>query len=347
MNSKREKVVVGLSGGLDSSTALFLLKEKGFQPIGVMIKFFTGRTFLPSQDSISLAEKLCQKLKIPFYLLEEKDVFQEKVVSYFFREKRKLRTPNPCLICNRYFKIKKLFDFAKKEKVKWVATGHYALIKGEKLFKAKDLKKDQSYFLSFLPKSYLRRLILPLGELKKSEVLEIARKNYLPFSKKESQDLCFLLKKDKKEIIRDFFGERKGLIKVKESNQEVGWHNGLWFYDLFQRKGIGISQGPWYVVGFDKKKNVLLVSKEKEKLFFKEIIISPYHFFEKPKKEFFAEIKIRSQQKPQKGKIFFLTKDRLKIIFEKPVFAPVPGQFAVFYQKNLCLGSGPIAELIK
>ncbi len=347
-----------MSGGVDSSMSLILLKKRGYEPIGITLKLpvwknqknLLRENICCTKESINMAQSICQKFDVPYFILNKQKEFKKTVVNYFKKEIKNSRTPNPCVICNRYFKVKYLIDWAKKHKIFYIATGHYAKIKYNpktkkyELFRAKDKKKDQSYNLSFLTQNQLKRLIFPLGNLSKKEVYKLAEKEGFSifYQKPQSQDFCFVSNKSLNEFIKSYLKPKPGLI-IDKSGEILGKHNGLNFYTLGQRKGLNLANGPFYVLDFNLKKNVLIVTKNKRDLYKKEIIISSTHFIsnKKPKKSIKTKVKTRSQQKLIRATLIPF-KNKYKIIFKKSVFAPTPGQFAVFYQNNKCLGGGII-----
>ncbi|MDD5760507.1 MAG: tRNA 2-thiouridine(34) synthase MnmA [Candidatus Pacebacteria bacterium] len=358
-NIKGQKIVVGMSGGVDSSVALILLKQKGWQPIGLSLELpiwddktkpSKKNTRLLKKQSPEAAAKVCKKLNIPHYIVDAKKDFEKQVVKYFIDEWKNLRTPNPCVICNPNFKFKQLIAWAKKHKVEYIATGHYARLKFNfktkqyELLKARDKNKDQTYHLCFLPQKWLKHIIFPLGSYTKEEIYQIAKKQGLKFfdKKEESKDFCFIAGQSLCPFLKQEIGKKQGLI-VDSRGNILSQHQGLHFFTIGQRKGIKLSGGPYFVVGFDKKKNALLVTKNKKDLFKKEIFVFPYHFISERKllKPFKGRVSIRYQQKPVSA-IITPKKRELKIVFSKPVFAPCPGQFAVFYQRDKCLGGGKI-----
>jgi len=341
---KGKKIVVGMSGGIDSSMALILLKKQGWNPIGVSLN-------LPnSEQSLKIAKSVCKKLDVPYYVINARKDFQKEVVDYFISEWKNLRTPNPCVICNPNFKFKQLLQWAKKHKIEYVATGHYARLKFNnktkkyELLKGKDKDKDQSYDLCLLPQKYLPHIIFPLGNYTKKRIYEIARKEgfKLLVNKKESQDFCFIAKQSLCPFLKEKIGEKQGLILDLKGNV-ISKHQGLHFFTMGQRKGIKLSGGPYFVASWDKNKNTLFVTKNKKTLYKKELFVFPYHLIsgEKITKPIHAQIRVRYQQKLSQA-CLIPEKRKLKIILEKSVFAPTAGQFAVFYQKDKCLGGGRI-----
>jgi len=355
---KGKKIVVGMSGGIDSSMALILLKKQGWQPIGISLKLPVWQNKLnplkenPSctKESLKIAKNICKKLDVPYYIIDVRKNFQKEVVDYFISEWKNLRTPNPCVICNPNFKFKQLLQWAKKHKIEYVATGHYARLKFNnktkkyELLKAKDKNKDQSYDLCLLPQKYLPHIIFPLGDYTKEKIYGIAHKEgfKLLTKRKESQDFCFISGQSLCPFLKEKIGEKQGLILDLKGNV-ISRHQGLHFFTIGQRKGIKLSGGPYFVAGWDKNKNTLFVTKNKKTLNKKELFVFPYHLISGKKitKPINAQIRTRYRQKLSQARLI-PEKRKLKIILEKSVFAPTPGQFAVFYQKDKCLGGGRI-----
>lgn len=328
-----KKIVVGLSGGVDSSTSLVLLKKQGWQPTGVFLKM--------SKDAI-VPEKICRQLNIPYYQVDTQYSFKKEIVDYFLKELAGNRTPNPCVICNQKIKFKNLFLMAEKLDADFVATGHYARIKNSRLLKAKDKNKDQSYYLSFLKKEWLAKIVFPLGSYLKNDVCQIAKKEGLDFEKtKSSQDFCYLQNQSLEEFIKEKIKPNPGDIFDKQG-KKLGRHQGLSFYTLGQRKGIKLGGGPYYVLEKDFLNNKLIVTKNKNDAGVEKIIVSPFNLLA-DKKIFKNKItvKIRYRQKEEPAKIIFNNK-KIILIFSKPQFGVTPGQYAVFYQGDICLGGGVI-----
>ena len=357
-------VVVAMSGGVDSSVALLVLKKQGFKPIGVSFKYAVWESgknrfqenICCNKQSFNIARTICKKLNAPYYILDYSKDFKNIVMSSFLNGFKNKETPNPCLICNREIKFKRLFEFAKKQGAEYVATGHYARIKIDKktskykLLKAKDKKKDQSYFLCILTQEQLKHLIFPIGDYKKQEVYQIAKDQGFDFftKTKQSQDLCFVNGKSLPLYLEEKIGFEPGEIR-HTNNKVLGRHRGLHFYTIGQRKGIKIERGPWWVNGFDRKNNVLIVSNNSKDpaLFQREIDISVFNFVsgEYPQKPIKVKTKLRYQQKLFSAVLYpFDNKNfkKIKLIFDEPQKAVTPGQWAVFYQGEVCLGGGII-----
>jgi len=359
MKTKNQKVIVGLSGGVDSSAALILLKKQGFEPIGVTLKLPVWKNKVNTcrdnvcctPESITIAKNICQKLNVPYFIVDAQKEFQKEVVNYFLQELKKYHTPNPCVICNRNLKFYLLITLAKKMKIPYVATGHYAQIQLNKktglfeLLQGKDKNKDQSYSLSFLQPKQLKYLILPLGKYLKTETYQLVHQAGFPFFKKtkESQNFCFVSNQALPEFIKQKLGTNMGKI-TDLKGRVLGAHQGLYFYTLGQRKGLKLSNGPYYVVGFDTKNNVLLVSKKTKDLYKKEAVLSPLNLISLKfgGKPINVWAKIRTHSALAKATLYLLNKNKAKIIFQKPQKAITPGQFCVFYQNNKCLGGGII-----
>jgi len=361
MVKQNKKVVVGLSGGVDSSVSLMLLKKQGYEPIGVSLKYsvwenkknILRENVCCSESSFNIAREMCKRLDVPYHIIDHQIDFKEKVIGYFLKVLKNKKTPNPCLVCNKTVKFNKLFDFAKKHKAQYVATGHYARVRKNKetnkyeLLKGKDEKKDQSYFLCLLNQKQLAKTIFPLGEYAKEQVYKIAQKQGFEFFTKikQSQDLCFVAKQSISSYLEEEIGFESGEI-VDKKGKVLGEHQGLHFYTIGQRKGISLSGGPWWVVRLDKNENQLVVTNDENDraLFAKEVIITDFHFTsgQTPKKPIKVEAKTRYHQRPAFGKIYPPKDKKLKLVFDKSQKAITPGQWAVFYNGDICLGGGVI-----
>lgn len=356
-----QKVVVGLSGGVDSSVALLLLKRKGFSPIGLTLRLpvWEGSQSLMREnicctaEGIRWAKKLCLKLEVPYFVLDCREEFKKIVVDYFVKEYQEGRTPNPCIICNKYLRFPKFFEFAKEMSADFVATGHYARIrKNEKtgkfeLLRAKDKRKDQSYFLAMVSQEELNHLLFPVGEYIKEEVCQIAEKEGWEVLRQrpESQDFCFVTGKSKNFFLEEKIGKKPDPI-IDTKGKVLGQHQGLHFYTIGQRRDLGLSGGPFWVIGFDVQKNALIVSNDKKDLYKSKLILESWNFIsgEVPQKPMKVEAKTRYRQPLSKATLLPSKNSRIVLVFDKPQFAITPGQYAVFYKGEVCLGGGVIAS---
>jgi tRNA-specific 2-thiouridylase len=364
---EKEKVLVAMSGGVDSSLAAALLKKQGYDVIGVFMHFWADKigkkqpeNVCCSIDAYNDAKRVAQKLDIPLYTLNFDRPFKEAVVDYFLSEYAAGRTPNPCVACNKFIKFGLLLERVKKYGAKYVATGHYARkIKTQsrvlgtnlktyyKLLRGRDKNKDQSYFLYNLTQKELERLIFPIGDYTKNEVRKIAKKMGLPVhAKKDSQEVCFV-GNDLKLFLRRWLNIRPGEVRNIKDKKVIGRHEGLIFYTIGQRRGMGIGGGrPFYVVRLDAKKNILWVTSDPEddKLFKIDLIAKQVSWvMGEPVLPAKVGVKIRSTSPFAKATIAHNSgKNRYKVIFNKPQRAMTPGQSVVFYRGDEVLGGGVI-----
>ncbi|MCX6760057.1 MAG: tRNA 2-thiouridine(34) synthase MnmA [Candidatus Nealsonbacteria bacterium] len=328
---KKLNVAVAMSGGVDSSVSATLLKEAGFDVIGIFMKLNNN-----SSNASKRASLVAKKLGIPFRILDLRKEFNKKVIDYFINEYKAGRTPNPCVVCNYEIKFGLLIEKALKIGAKYIATGHYARISNDKLLKGIDKNKDQSYFLWKLSQKQLSRVLFPVGGYKKSAVRALAKKFDLPTAETpESQEVCFI-SDSTNEFLKRYIKSRPG--KIVLGKKIIGGHIGLWFYTIGQRKGIGLSGGPFYVIDKDMKKNALIVSKDKKDLLKKELIAKDVNWISNVKLPLKVEAKIRYRHKSAKAVIT----NKFKVIFDKPQRAITPGQSVVFYNKEELLGGGII-----
>lgn len=354
---KNRKIVVGLSGGLDSSMALFLLKKEGWDPVGVTLKLpvwqseenILRENIYSAEKSQNLARKICQKLDVPYFVVDAREEFKREVIGYFVKEKKEGRTPNPCVVCNRRHKFPSLLRVAGSKGIKFVATGHYAAKKkgreGFLLLRPKDLEKDQTYYLSYLSQKKLARIKFPLGKVTKKRLRKLAKKEgfYKLASKRESQNLCFVAGKSLPAFLREKIGERPGNI-VTEEGEVLGEHPGLIFYTLGQRQGLGLSGGPFYVKEKREEENELIVTKKRKELFKKVIKVGDINWISSKAPSFPASFKAKIRYRGGLSSCKVESLEEVKVTFKKPQFAPAPGQFCVFYKKRVCLGGGVIKK---
>jgi len=362
MKAKNKKVVVAMSGGVDSSVAAALLKRAGFDVIGVFMIFWQEGSQNQrwnkccSPEAQMRASEVAKKLNIPFYVLDLRKEFKRKIVDYFLKEIKKGVTPNPCVECNRIIKFGLLLEKAKMLGAEFLTTGHYARkrelkIKNEKLkiyklLKARDKEKDQSYFLWRLNQDQLQHIIFPLGNLTKKEVKNLAHKLKLPVSGiSESQEICFV-GNSFEEFLKRHLDLRPGEIIDKEG-KILGKHKGLALYTIGQRKGIGLSGGPYYVLKKDTKNNLLIVTKNEKDLYKKELVAREVNWISGKSPQFPIKVKakIRYLHKPASAIVYGMkSQGKIKVVFDKPQRAITPGQSVVFYKREEVLGGGIIEK---
>lgn len=354
----KKTVVVGLSGGVDSSVAAALLKRQGFNVIGVYMKNWSedvgdwGCTW--AQDSED-ARKVAQVLNIPFYVWNFEKEYYSKVVEYFFREYKANRTPNPDVMCNSEIKFKLFLEKALGLGADYVATGHYARVrqkatgKSFELLKGVDPAKDQSYFLYTLKQAQLSRVLFPIGDYKKDQIRALARKFKLPTAeKKDSQGICFIGKINVTEFLKANIKARTGVI-VTTAGEQIGEHSGLPFYTIGQR-GLNLGgNGPYYVVDKIKRTNKIVVTNDKNdpKLWRKQFILEDLSWTaDEPKMPFKIGVTIRYHHPEYPAKVKRINKKELLVMFNKPQRAVTPGQSAVFYKGDILIGGGVIKEVL-
>lgn len=355
----KKRVVVAMSGGVDSSVAAALLVRQGYEVIGMTMCFNLSeskgrRPACCGLEGIEDARRVAQALEIKHYVVNMQKSLQDYVIKDFCDEYAHGRTPNPCVRCNQYLKFDVLLKKALALDADFIATGHYARIvishksQVTSLKKAKDKFKDQSYFLYRINKKYLKNILFPLGNYTKTEVRALARKFKLPVAEKPgSQEICFLPDNDYHAFLKNYFNIKPKPGKVVDLDGNVlGEHKGIAYYTIGQREGLGIACGyPIYVVKIDFKKSRLVVAK-KEDAQSKEFLVKDLNFLGKPiKKKVALKVKIRYNHKESPAEVT-RQKNRLKIKFKKPQFAITPGQSAVFYQKDTVLGGGIIEKVL-
>jgi len=352
-----KKVVVAMSGGVDSSVAAALLVEQGYQAIGLMLRLWSedgraGDNRCCTPDSMALARRVAAQLNIPFYALDAQELFRDQVVEYFIQGHANGLTPNPCLACNRLVRWGFLLKRAMAFEAQYMATGHYArIIPGEqgklKLLKGLDPQKDQSYVLHFLNQADLSKTLFPLGEYRKPEVREMAKRLGLPVAEKpDSQDLCFTGGGDYRAFLLRHAPQTIQPGPIYMDGKQVGEHHGLVNYTIGQRKGLGIaSPDPLYVIAKDMQQNALLVGKA-DQLGRERLSADRIHWItgEPPESPFRAQIKIRYKAKPAWAQIYPDGTERAQVHLEQPARDITPGQAVVFYHDEECLGGGIIQE---
>lgn len=368
-----------MSGGVDSSVTAYLLREQGYEVEGLSFVLFetrgrTDATTCCSLQAIEGASKTPSAIRIPHSSIDVRNDFIEKVIDPFVDSYTKGLTPNPCILCNRHIKFPYLLKEADRRGAEFIATGHYARVRnalcvtrnelkdknasrithhGLRLLKGIDPKKDQSYFLYVLRREELERLLLPLGDYKKEDVRKIANNLGLPAAQRpESQEICFIEDRNYFKFIDNISQFTCGPGTVMDMNGKVlGEHKGIYHYTVGQRKGLGISsQEPLYVTKIDAVKNIIYVGS-KESAMMREIEVDDLNwlipirpFTTSP---FKATVKVRSMMKPEPAAIHLSENaDTVKVIFDKPQWAPAPGQSAVFYDEDVVIAGGVITKSI-
>ncbi|MBK8025940.1 MAG: tRNA 2-thiouridine(34) synthase MnmA [Chloroflexi bacterium] len=355
---KNTRVVVAMSGGVDSSVAAALLAEQGYDVIGMMMRLWSEPTIGDGADNrcctpeqVSDARRIADKLGIPFYILDTQATFRNTVVQYFIDQHREGLTPNPCLECNRQIRFDFLLNNALALDADFLATGHYARIGRAEdgaytLLKGLDESKDQSYVLSVMGQAPLAKTMFPIGHLPKPEVRRIADRIGLPTaSKKDSQDLCFLGDGDYRRFLREHAPDvmTEGQI-VRRGGEVVGEHQGLANYTIGQRRGLGLTSAqPLYVIGMNPAENSLIVGTADE-LGGQALTARRVNWVSgiAPTTPFRAEVKIRYKAKPAPALVEPLTADRIRVTFDEPARDITPGQGAIVYDGERCLGGGII-----
>lgn len=354
-------VVVGISGGVDSAVSAYLLKKQGYNVIGLFMVNWEE----DDEDGVCTSKldyedvkRVCNKIGIPYYTVNYSKEYYDKVFAYFLEQYKKGNTPNPDVLCNREVKFGPFLDFAKKIGADYIATGHYAK-KQEKdgnyyLLKAFDKNKDQSYFLNQLSQEQLKSVLFPLADIDKPTVRKIAEELDLSNAhKKDSTGICFIGERNFRKFLKNFIPAKPGEIKNLDG-KTVGKHEGVMYYTLGQRRGLGIggkSDGNgerWFVVKKDVQNNILYVSQgEGKELFSKGLISGKFNFIpQRPKDdEFDCFAKFRYRQPDQKVHVKIVD-DHIEVTFNQPQRAVTPGQYVVLYDGEVCLGGGEIEKVI-
>ncbi|MFH1780521.1 MAG: tRNA 2-thiouridine(34) synthase MnmA [Candidatus Nealsonbacteria bacterium] len=333
-DSQNQKVVVAMSGGVDSSVAAALLKRAGFNVTGVFMKLSNT-----PGDALSRAKSVAQTIGIPFRVLDLRKEFQKRVIGIFLKEYKEGRTPNPCVICNKEVKFGLLMKKARTLGADFLATGHYISLKNGRLFKAKDESRDQSYFLWRINQKQLQHVLFPIGDFTKTETRALARKFKLPVAETPaSQEICFI-SGDINDFLKDYFHPQKGKI-FDVSGKVLGEHQGLIFYTIGQRKGIMLPQGPYWVKDKDFKNNILIVTKNEKDLLKKELRFKNVNWLSGkiPKMPLKIKAKIRSRSALASTVVY----QNNRVVFTRSQRAITPGQSVVFYRGQELIGGGII-----
>jgi len=354
----KKRVVVAMSGGVDSSVAAALLQRKGFEVIGMTMCFSLPDSSRKRPNCCGLsgiedARRVAHKLGLRHYVVPMQKQLDESVIRDFCQEYLSGRTPNPCVRCNQFLKFDILLKKALFLGAEYLATGHYARITRAKnifqLKKAKDLNKDQSYFLYRLNQDQLKRILFPLGDYTKSQVRDLARKFALPVSEKPgSQDVCFIPDSDYHKFLKSRLGRKIKPGPVKDTKGcIIGTHKGIAYYTIGQRGGLGIARGyPVYVTAINQKDNSITVGKREDALK-SEFLLRDVSFINKPAKNKIApRVRIRYNHKEQRAEASCL-KGSITVRFKEPQFAITPGQSAVLYDEDKVLGGGIIDYILE
>lgn len=364
MNKRPEEttIVMGMSGGVDSSVAALMLKQQGYNVIGVFMKNWDE----PDEDGVCTAtedyedvQAVCNQIGIPYYTVNFQKEYWDRVFTYFLDEYKKGRTPNPDVMCNKEIKFKAFLEYALKIGADYIAMGHYCQVDlhdGEyRLLRGADSNKDQTYFLCALTQHQLSKAIFPIGHLNKKKVREIAEEyNLKTAKKKDSTGICFIGERNFTEFLSHYLPAQPGEIRTLDGELK-GKHSGLMNYTLGQRRGLGIGGSgtgePWFVAKKDLKNNILyIVQGDKHPALYSYALITrDINWISKKKKPatFECTAKFRYRQSDQKVTVKRMENNYCKVIFHEPQKAVTPGQAVVFYQGEVCLGGGTIKSIIQ
>ncbi len=357
-----KKVVIGISGGVDSSVAAILLKEQGYDVIGLFMRNWDSsinndylgnpdlnNDICPQEKDYNDALEVCKKLDIPLHRIDFVKEYWDYVFTYFLDELKKGRTPNPDVMCNKYIKFDLFVKEAKKLGADYIATGHYAKVIDGQLYKASDKNKDQSYFLAYVNKEVFKDVIFPLQDLTKPEIRDIASdKGLVTAKKKDSTGICFIGERNFTKFLENYLPNIPGKIVNIETNEIVGEHIGLMYYTLGQRRGLNLGgfKDKSYVAKKDLENNILYIATgdENKYLYSKEAIIEDFNFLT-DKRITDCTCKFRYRQPDIKCHVEYLENNKIKVTYDNAK-AVTPGQFCVLYDGDLCIGGGIIEKVL-
>lgn len=360
-DNKNTRVVIGMSGGVDSSVAALLLKQQGYDVVGLFMKNWDDTDdegYCTATEDYEDVAKVAEQIGIPYYSVNFEKEYWDRVFEYFLQEYRNGRTPNPDVMCNKEIKFKAFLDYAMGLGADYIAMGHYAQVETDEngvvhLLRGKDANKDQTYFLSQLSQTQLKNAMFPLGHLEKPQVRKIAEEAGLATAKKkDSTGVCFIGERDFNEFLANYLPNKPGKMMTLDG-REMGEHMGLMYYTIGQRQGLGIggtagtSNEPWFVIGKDQATQTLYVGQgyHHDNLYSEYLEASEIHFTTDnwTEKEFECTAKFRYRQKDINVKVQLdESGTKARVIFDEPVRAVTPGQAVVFYRGEECLGGGLI-----
>lgn len=356
-----KKVVVGMSGGVDSSVTALLLQKEGYEVIGLFMRNWDSsinndingnptlnNNICPQEQDYLDALSVCDKLNIVLHRVDFVKEYWDNVFTYFIDELKKGRTPNPDVMCNKYIKFDVFIKEAMKLGADYVATGHYAKVKDGVLYKAVDTNKDQTYFLSYLKENQLEKVMFPLGEYNKDEIRALALEYDLSVAKKkDSTGICFIGERNFKEFLTNYLPNQDGNIIDINTKEKVGRHNGLMYYTIGQRKGLNLSgfKRPYFSVGKNIDKNILYVSDENEDSYLNSnmCILEDLNLIN-DRVEASVSVKMRYRSEDIDATIEYLDNNEAIVRYDKAK-AVTPGQVCVIYKNDVCLGAGIIKEV--
>lgn len=365
-----KRVVLGLSGGVDSAVAAYVLKQQGYEVIGVFMRNWdstlnndilgnptNGDDICPQEQDYNDAKKVADHLGIELRRVDFIKEYWDNVFQYFLEEYAKGRTPNPDILCNKHIKFKAFLDYAMSIDADYIATGHYARVLHEEesvMLRGVDDNKDQTYFLCQLNQKQLNASLFPIGNLTKPEVRKIAKDLNLPVAdKKDSTGICFIGERNFKEFLKNYIPAKEGKMVDIKTGKVVGEHQGIMYYTIGQRKGLNIG-GPgaaWFVVGKEYDNNILYVAQgdQSQWLMSHGTLVTDVNWISsvKPQGEFDCTAKFRYRQKDNDVSLHFIDDSTVYVTFKNPVKSVTPGQAAVFYQGDVCLGGGTIEKVYK
>lgn len=359
-----KKVVIGMSGGVDSSVAAILLKKQGYDVIGLFMRNWDSSInndilgnpdlnsdICPQEKDYNDALKVCEKIGIPLHRIDFVKEYWDYVFTYFLDELKRGRTPNPDIMCNKYIKFDMFAKEARKLGADYIATGHYARLKDGKLLRGIDQNKDQTYFLSQLSSKQLENVLFPIGDLEKPEVRKIANEyDLITANKKDSTGICFIGERNFSKFLSNYLPNQTGDIVNIETNEVIGKHVGLMYYTIGQRKGLNIggNSDRIFVVGKNLDKNILYVAHgDDNKYLISDSCIVEMVNWNADRNITECSAKFRYRQKDNDVKIKFLDDGNMLVSYEQGVKSVTPGQACVFYLGEECLGGGIIKEVRK